>query len=108
MREGKILEKDSVNTIYNGKKSKYITSLFDEVSEIEINGKKQLFYPHELEIVEKSDIQVKIENCYFKGNYYLVEAKMISSNKKVFFNSDVQIELNQLVFLQAKKKKSSF
>ena len=72
--------------------------MFDDVNEITLNGKKVLLYPHQLKVVEKSElytelveVKAKVLNSYFKGYYWLIEAEI--DNQKVFFNHVIDIEI---------------
>ena len=71
-------------------------------SEIEINGKMQSIYPNQLQIVEKSDIQVEVVSSYFKGKYYLIEAKF--ENQFVFFESENNLVEKSTIYLILREK----
>jgi hypothetical protein len=71
-------------------------------NEMEINGKTQLIYPNQLQIVEKSDIQVEVVSSYFKGKYYLIEAKF--ENQLIFFESEVIIAKYSFINLTIKQR----
>ena len=85
LKDTTILEKATPFELYNHPKFHYTAALFGEVNEIEINGKTQLVYPNQLQIAEKSDIQVEVISSYFKGKCYLIEAKF--ENQMLFFES---------------------
>ena len=85
LKDTTILEKATPFELYNHPKFHYTAALFGEVNEIEIKGKTQLVYPNQLQIAEKSDIQVEVISCYFKGKCYLIEAKF--ENQMLFFES---------------------
>jgi iron(III) transport system ATP-binding protein len=80
-----ILEKGIPKEIYNAPKNTYIASLFDDVNEIVINNHTLLLYPHQINIVENSEIKATVLNTYFKGSYWLIEADF--EEHKVFINS---------------------
>lgn len=101
MNEGRVITKDETFKVYNEKKNKYVASLFDDVSEIEINGEKKLFYPHEFKIVEKSEIEAEVVQCYFKGSSYLVEGKN-SQDDLIYFESEKLLNYKQEVYLEPK------
>lgn len=101
IKDTTILEKGTPLELYNHPKYLYTASLFDEVNEIEINGKIQLIYPNQLQIVKKSDIQVEVVSSYFKGKYYLIEA--IFENQIVFFESEIKIDKHRVINLKIKK-----
>ena len=93
-----ILEKATPKELYFNPKHKYTAALFGEVNEIEIDGKLQLVYPNQLKVVEKSDFQVEVLTSYFKGKYYLIEAKL--ENQKLFFENEKDIPKAALVCLK--------
>ena len=84
IRNNKILANNNPKEIYNNPKEKYIAALFDDVNEIIIDNKNHLLYPHQIKIVEKSDISATVLNSYFKGSYWLIEAEV--ENQIVFLN----------------------
>lgn len=101
MKNGEIIEKGSANYLYENPKDKYVASLFGDVNEIEIDGKLQLVYPHQLEIVEQSTVEVEVLQSFFRGNHFLVEA--IFQNTILYFESHSSLEKGAKVFLQVKK-----
>lgn len=101
MKNGEIIEKGSANYLYENPKDKYVASLFGDVNEIEIDGKLQLVYPHQLEIVEKSTVEVEVLQSFFRGNHFLVEATF--QNTILYFESHSSLEKGAKVFLQVKK-----
>ena len=109
LRQGKLLEKAETQKVYTSLKNKYIASLFDEVNEIskqllDSNGSDTdtiLVYPHQLQVVEKSNLKVKIQNAFFKGNGYLIEA--VFENQLIYFENPQQFSPNEFVFLALKQ-----
>lgn len=101
MKNGKIIEKGSANYLYENLKDKYVASLFGDVNEIEINGKLQLIYPHQLVIVAQSAIEATVLHSYYRGNFYLVEATF--QNTILYFESHSSFEKGAKVFLQIKQ-----
>ena len=101
MKNGEIIEKGSANYLYENPKDKYIASLFGDVNEIEIDGKSQLVYPHQLEIVEQSTVEVEVLQSFFRGNHFLVEA--VFQNTILYFESHSSLEKGAKVFLQIKR-----
>ena len=83
------------NTILNTKQTQ------SNGNEIEIDGKLQLVYPHQLEIVEKSTVEVEVLQSFFRGNHFLVEA--IFQNTILYFESHSSLEKGAKVFLQIKR-----
>ncbi|ANW97155.1 ABC transporter ATP-binding protein [Wenyingzhuangia fucanilytica] len=106
IRDQEIISKGTPEEIYFNPKNKYIASFFNEVSEIsnkEIGINKEgnaILYPEQINIVEKSDIKAIVDQSYFKGNHYLVEAfinktpLIIKSDRSYEKNSEVFIEIN--------------
>ena len=101
MKDGEIIEKGNPKSIYNSPKNSYVASLFDDVNEITINGKKELLFPHQLQIVSMSDLKVTVMNCYFRGSHYLVEAKF--ENQILFFINQNDLQINSEIFLKRKE-----
>lgn len=97
MQNGQIIASDSPENLYQNPKSQYIASLFGEVNEIEINGNKQYVYPHQLQVVAKSDLAVTVLQSYFKGSHYLLEAAI--DGQKIFFDSSKFFPSGAVVYL---------
>lgn len=100
LKDKTILEKATPKELYNNPKHKYSAALFGDVNEIELEGKAQLIYPNQLQLVEKSDLQVEVITSYFKGKFYLIEAKF--GNQTLFFENEFDLQKNQIVFLSKK------
>lgn len=101
IRDQKILAYNTPSTLYNHPKEKYIASLFDDVNDVIIKNKKELLYPHQIIIVEKSDISATITNSYYKGSHWLIEA--IHNNQPLFFNHTTRLHTKKTVFLKIEK-----
>lgn len=101
MKNGEIIEQGSANYLYENPKNKYVASLFGDVNEIEVDGKSQLVYPHQLEIVEQSTVEVEVLQSFFRGNHFLVEATF--QNTILYFESHSSLEKGAKVFLQIKR-----
>ncbi|MDR7212385.1 ABC transporter ATP-binding protein [Flavobacterium piscis] len=105
MRNGEIVIKDNPAAIYKNPPSKYVASLFGEVNEIlthlikssEDENEKTLVYPHQLIMVEESNLEVKIRRTYFRGNHYLIES--VYKRQLIFFESEFDLPLEITVFL---------
>jgi ABC-type sulfate/molybdate transport systems ATPase subunit len=100
LKDGQIIEEGIPKEIYNHPKTKYIASLFGDTNEIEIEGKTAFIYPHQLEIVAKSNIKVEVVNSYFLGSHYLIEANY--NSQSLFFESDKELEMGSQVHLKKK------
>lgn len=93
-----ILEKSSPKELYHHPKHKYTAALFGEVNEMEIDGKLQLVYPNQLQVVETSNLKVKVVTSYFKGKYYLIEAKL--ANQIIFFENYKDLQKESIIYLK--------
>ncbi len=101
MKNGQIVESGQPNYIYNNPKDFYVASLFGDVNQIQIDGKIMLLFPHQLKVVDSSDLKVTVKNNFFKGSHYLVESDF--DNQVVFFESEKEIPLGSIVFLKEKR-----
>lgn len=100
MENGKIIESGSPKMIFENPKSKYIASLFGDVNELLINGKINYLFPHQLSIVENSEIEVTVLNSYFRGSFYLIES--LFNNQILFFENPTDLTINSKVALKRK------
>lgn len=100
LKDGQLLEHDTPKSVYNHPKSKYIASLFGDVNEVEIEGKKTFIYPNQFEIVAKSNLQVEVINSYFLGSHYLIEANF--KGKSIFFDSHEDKQPKTVLHLKKK------
>lgn len=101
MKNGQIVESGQPNYIYNNPKDFYVASLFGDVNQIQTDGKIMLLFPHQLKVVDSSDLKVTVKNNFFKGSHYLVESEF--DNQIVFFESEKEIPLGSIVFLKEKR-----
>ncbi len=97
MQQGAIIENGSPKFIYENPKSLYVASLFGDVNAIEIKNKTHFVYPHQLKVVPKSDIEIIVMSSYFRGSYYLIEAKY--EKGILFFESRMDYPKDEVVFL---------
>ena len=100
MKQGEIIEKETPENIYKNPNSKYIASLFGDVNELKIDGKVKYVYPHQFEIIDKSDLKVEVLNSYFRGSHYLIEAKL--DNEILFFEHNSEIKKGLQICLKIK------
>lgn len=76
--------------LYKNPQSVYVASLFDEVNEIEFNGCKKFFYPQQIKIVERSELQGQVINSYFQGTHWMIELKI--KDQIIFSNHYKKLE----------------
>lgn len=100
MNNGEIIESGTPKAIFKNPKSKYIASLFGDVNEMDIDGITKFIYPHQIEIVEFSNIKVEVLNSYFRGSHFLIEAKL--GNEILFFENNSEIPKSTQIYLKLK------
>lgn len=106
IKDGKLIAKNTPETLYNNLNSEYIGSFFNEVNEISNNiinpnsksKKKVLLYPNQLKLVEDSLLKATVISSYFKGNHYLIEAKL--KGTIIFFEHFEKIEIGSEICLK--------
>jgi ABC-type sulfate/molybdate transport systems ATPase subunit len=101
LENGKIIESGVPKTIYDTPKNKYVASLFGDVNALFLDEKMQFVYPHQLKVVDHSDLQVEVKACYFRGSHYLIEARY--GKEILFFESNDVITINSQLCLALKK-----
>ena len=106
MKKGSSIEINSPLEIYNSPKNQYTASLFSEVNQISalfFDSKIDevvLVYPHQLQIVSKSNLLVQIQKNYFRGTHYLVET--LHETNIIYFENHEPIKENELVYINLK------
>lgn len=98
LRNGKIIKSGTPNFLYDNPGSKYVASFFGDVNEVEINGKMELVFPHQLKKVAISDLKVEVLNSYFRGSYYLIEVQ--SPTDILFFESLQSYSKSEVLYLR--------
>ncbi|MBM1105076.1 ABC transporter ATP-binding protein [Aurantibacter crassamenti] len=105
LKDKKIIAKDSPKNLYRQPKDLYIASLFGEANKIPINivktyadtKRRIIVYSHEFKVSEKSGLEIKVTNSYFKGGYYLIEG--IYEDQKIYFNHHAPMDVDKEIFL---------
>lgn len=98
IKNAKIIANGTPTDVYNNPKTNYVASLFDDVNELTINGENLLLYPHQLKIVEHSNLKATVLNSYCKGFYWLIEADL--DGEIVFFNYHKKLEGKKICFFK--------
>ncbi|MCD2258361.1 ABC transporter ATP-binding protein [Psychroserpens luteolus] len=91
---------ETINTpehLFKNPKTPLIASFFGEFNVI--NNK--IVYAHQLQPAKTSQLKATVVHSYFKGNYYLIEAKV--NEDTVFFENDTKLKAGDLVFLKSLK-----
>ena len=106
IRDGRLVAKNTPETIYNNPESKYVASFFNEINEIPLhilNGKDNssktiLRYPNQIKIVKNSKLKATVITSYFKGSYYLIEASL--KGEIIFFEHSTSLNINEEVYIE--------
>lgn len=97
IKNQQIIANDSPKNLYENPPEHYVAALFDDVNQVEIDGKTVLLYPHQIKIVEDSKHKATVVKSYFKGFYWLIEAEF--EGKTVFFQHQSKITISTEIFL---------
>lgn len=106
LRNGEVLAKNTPEELYKNPKNAYAASLLNEINEIPhkaLGMDKEglvLVYPNQIKVAENSEHQVTVEASYFKGNYYLIEAKL--NETTLFFEHAEKLEVGMNVRVSVK------
>ena len=102
IQNNKIVASGSPQEIYNNPQSYYVASFFDDANEVFVNDKKELLFPHQIKIVEKSNLKARVLNTYFKGFYWLIEARF--NEQVVYLNHHSTLNKQEIVSLSIENK----
>ena len=101
IEKNKIIANSAPQELFRNPKSKYVASLFDDVNELILEGKKELVYPHQIKLVKNSPLKAKVRHTYFRGFYWLIEVSF--EGQIIFLNHDKDLDLLQTVCLEIDK-----
>lgn len=101
IRDKKIIANDKPIKLYQNPKENYIAALFEDVNQVEVMDQKLLLYPHQINIVNRSQHKAHVINCYFKGFFWLIELNYM--DQIIFLNHHEELEKSNLVYLNFKK-----
>ncbi len=98
LKNAKIYAEGTPEELYQNPPNKYVASLFGEINEImlknlvesETSRKKILVYPHEISFSTKSEIKVEIKQSFFRGQHYLIKAKL--NGQEIFIENPSALE----------------
>ena len=109
LKKGKKLITDSPKNIYSNPKLPYIASLFSEINVLnaqlfykDLNKKKVIIYPNEIKVSLKNILKAEVINTYFKGNHYLIEAKI--KRTKLLFTHTKSLKPGVFIGIKVSKK----
>lgn len=84
--------------LFKNPPGKYVASLFDDVNEVEVGGKKTLLYPDQIQIVNDSEKNGRVLRSYFKGSHWLIEIQyqeqLLYVNHSVKLPEQMTVSLN--------------
>lgn len=99
LHEARIIAKDTPRKLYNNPVNKLIAAFFGEFNIIENYG---VVYASQLKIVKTSALKAIVCRSYFKGNFYLIEAKL--NNHSIFLEHPKALKKGlEISFLVDKK-----
>ena len=106
IKDHSIYAQGTPKELYSNPPNLEVASLFSDANLIPIHllkpyaqvQKELIIYPQELEVSEKSGLEVTISNRYYKGSYYLYEGEMMGG-KNIFFTAVKHLEIAKTVFL---------
>lgn len=111
LKEGSIIDGGNTQEVYEFPSDIYVASLFGEVNELYISDFSPdtekdeilLLYPHQLMISkQKGILEVEVEECYFKGDGYLLQARY-KNNRIIYFSHPLRVKPGAKVKLALKK-----
>ncbi len=96
--------------LYKDPPNKYVASLFGDVNEVmlkdllpsENSRKKLIFYPEEIQITSNSEIHAEVIESYFKGDNWLIKAKL--NSQTIFLEHPKTLEKGKKIHLKISKK----
>lgn len=87
LHEAKIIANDTPAHLYHNPENKLIASFFGEFNILENYG---VVYSSQLKIEKKSELKAIVCRSYFKGNFYLIEAKL--NNQSIFIEHSQELK----------------
>jgi len=105
LKDANIEVKGTPEELYNHPKNAYVASFFNEINEIKLSEidlkltskESILVYPNQIKVVKKSELKATVISSYFKGNHYLVEAKL--NGKIIYFEHENKINKGEEVYI---------
>ena len=105
LKDANIEVKGTPEELYNHPKNAYVASFFNEINEIKLSEidlkltskESILVYPNQIKVVKKSELKATVISSYFKGNHYLIEAKL--NGKIIYFKHENKINKGEEVYI---------
>ncbi|MGO3183041.1 MAG: ABC transporter ATP-binding protein [Aequorivita sp.] len=100
LKNGKIEMRGTPEFIYKNVSTEYQAGFFGEANLLpkklftdEETSVDMVVFPHQLKISEeKTELQVRVKKCYFKGSHYLVES--VWNNQDIYFHHFEPLQIN--------------
>ena len=92
LNNGKIIAKDTPQQLYKQPKLPLIASFFEEYNLIDDN----IYYAHEIKIVQVSELSASVITSYFNAGSWLIEAKY--NDKSIFITHNEAIEKGSIIY----------
>lgn len=89
-----IVANNTPQQLYRNPETPLVASFFGEFNVLN----NEIVYSHQLKIVAHSKLKAMVKKCYFKGNYYLIEADF--NDDVVVFDHYLEVERGEVVFLE--------
>ncbi|MCM4154950.1 ABC transporter ATP-binding protein [Gramella sp. AN32] len=109
LKNAKIHAEGTPEKLYQNPPNKYVASLFGDVNHLllknikseTVSRKRVLVYPHEISVSNKGT-KAEVLNCYFKGENYLIEAKL--NSEKILFDHPEKLAPGTQIQLQVSEE----
>ncbi len=106
LKNGAVEMMGTPEEIYNNVSDEYQAGFFDEVNLLSRNlfmedntSREIIIFPYQLHISSvQTKLQVTVENCYFKGNHYLIQSRW--DQKEIFFENPQRLGRKNVFYLK--------
>lgn len=110
LKNARIHAEGTPEELYQNPPNKYVASLFGEINEImlknlvisETSRKKILVYPHEISFSTKSKIKVEVKKSFFRGQHYLIKAKL--NRQEIFIENSSALKEGKTIGINISSK----
>lgn len=98
LKNAQIYADGSPEELYQAPPNKYVASLFGDVNHIMLKNlkpgnnsrKRVVLYPHDIKIQNNSAVKAEVKNSYFKGENFLIQAKLNGEEILVEHKNDLK------------------
>jgi len=97
MHGGALLTQGAPEELYTRNNDYYVASLFGDVNKIELEGKVYFLYPHQLQVVDHSGLEVTVVKAYYRGSHHLIEGRYAGG--VLYFESRIVLQEGIAVYL---------